>query len=51
VRDLRTGFGGYKQSGLGREGAKGLQAMFTEMKVVIIVRAPRAMPRMGMGGQ
>lgn len=29
VRDLRTGFGAYKQSGLGREGAKGSQAMFT----------------------
>jgi acyl-CoA reductase-like NAD-dependent aldehyde dehydrogenase len=51
VRDLRTGFGGYKQSGLGREGAKGSQAMFTEMKTTIIARAPRAMPRMGMGGQ
>jgi acyl-CoA reductase-like NAD-dependent aldehyde dehydrogenase len=48
VRDLRTGFGGYKQSGLGREGAKGSQAMFTEMKTTIIAREPRKMPRMGM---
>ncbi|WP_377298301.1 aldehyde dehydrogenase [Rhizobium sp. SGZ-381] len=51
VRDLRTGFGGYKQSGLGREGAKGSQAMFTEMKTTIIARAPRTMPRIGMAGE
>ncbi|MCY0151137.1 aldehyde dehydrogenase [Hoeflea alexandrii] len=51
VRDLRTGFGGYKQSGLGREGAKGSQAMFTEMKTTIIAREPRKMPRMGMAGE
>ncbi|MDO1583407.1 aldehyde dehydrogenase [Rhizobium oryzicola] len=48
VRDLRTGFGGYKQSGLGREGAKGSQAMFTEMKTTIIAREPRHIPRMGL---
>lgn len=51
VRDLRTGFGGYKQSGLGREGAKGSQAMFTEMKTTIIAREPRKMPRMGMAAE
>lgn len=50
VRDLRTGFGGTKQSGLGREGAKGSQAMFTEMKTTIIAREPRNMPRMGLSG-
>jgi acyl-CoA reductase-like NAD-dependent aldehyde dehydrogenase len=50
VRDLRTGFGGYKQSGLGREGAKGSQAMFTEMKTTIIAREPRKMPRLGVAG-
>lgn len=49
IRDLRTGFGGYKQSGLGREGAKGSQAMFTEMKTTIIARAPRTLPRLGAG--
>lgn len=47
VRDLRTGFGGYKQSGLGREGAKGSQAMFTEMKTTIVARERRQFPRMG----
>lgn len=51
VRDLRTGFGGYKQSGLGREGAKGSQAMFTEMKTTIIAREPRNIPRMGVAGE
>lgn len=49
VRDLRTGFGGYKQSGLGREGAKGSQAMFTEMKTTIIALERRTFPKMGMG--
>lgn len=49
VRDLRTGFGGYKQSGLGREGAKGSRAMFTEMKTTIIAREKRRFPRMGLG--
>ena len=50
VRDLRTGFGGYKQSGLGREGAKGSQAMFTEMKTTIIAREPRKILRLGAVG-
>ena len=50
VRDLRTGFGGYKQSGLGREGAKGSQAMFTEMKTTIIAQERRQFPRMGLNG-
>jgi 5-carboxymethyl-2-hydroxymuconic-semialdehyde dehydrogenase/aminomuconate-semialdehyde/2-hydroxymuconate-6-semialdehyde dehydrogenase len=49
VRDLRTGFGGYKQSGLGREGAKGSRAMFTEMKTTIIAQERRTFPRMGAG--
>ena len=48
VRDLRTGFGGYKQSGLGREGAKGSRAMFTEMKTTIIAQERRTFPRMGL---
>lgn len=49
VRDLRTGFGGYKKSGLGREGAKGSQAMFTEMKTTIIAREKRSFARLGLG--
>ena len=48
VRDLRTGFGGYKQSGLGREGGNGSRAMFTEMKSTIIARGKRTLPRLGL---
>jgi len=49
VRDLRTGFGGYKMSGLGREGAKGSRAMFTEEKAIIVARGKRRFPHMGLG--
>lgn len=49
VRDLRTGFGGYKLSGLGREGAKGSRAMFTEEKATIIAQQKSSFPRMGLG--
>ncbi len=47
MRDLRTGFGGVRQSGLGREGAKGSRAMFTEMKSTIIALEQPKLPRMG----
>lgn len=50
MRDLRTGFGGIRQSGLGREGAKGSRAMFTEMKSTIVALQAPAFPRMGLGG-
>jgi len=49
MRDLRTGFGGIRQSGLGREGAKGSRAMFTEMKSTIVALDPPNVPRIGMG--
>ncbi len=49
MRDLRTGFGGVRQSGLGREGAKGSRAMFTEMKSTIIALEQSELPRMGRG--
>lgn len=49
MRDLRTGFGGIRQSGIGREGAKGSRAMFTEMKSTIIALSAPNMPRMGEG--
>lgn len=47
MRDLRTGFGGVRQSGLGREGAKGSRAMFTEMKSTIVALEQPKLPRMG----
>lgn len=49
MRDLRTGFGGVRQSGLGREGAKGSRAMFTEMKSTIVALERPALPRLGIG--
>lgn len=49
MRDLRTGFGGIRQSGLGREGAKGSRAMFTEVKSTIIATDPAPLPRLGLG--
>ena len=49
LRDLRTAFGGYKRSGLGREGAEGSRAMFTETKTTIVARERRRFPRMGLG--
>ncbi|MFY0634323.1 MAG: aldehyde dehydrogenase [Vannielia sp.] len=49
MRDLRTGFGGIRQSGIGREGAKGSRAMFTEMKSTIVALERPALPRMGTG--
>lgn len=49
MRDLRTGFGGIRQSGIGREGAKGSRAMFTEMKSTIIALEQPRLPRIGMG--
>jgi len=49
MRDLRTGFGGVRQSGIGREGAKGSRDMFTEMKSTIIALERPTLPRMGSG--
>ena len=49
MRDLRTGFGGIRQSGLGREGAKGSRAMFTEMKSTIVALEQPKLPRIGLG--
>lgn len=47
MRDLRTGFGGVRQSGLGREGAKGSRAMFTEMKSTIVATQAPNLPKLG----
>ena len=50
LRDLRSAFGGYKESGLGREGGRGCEAMYTEIKTVMVPLAERALPRMGSTG-
>lgn len=49
VRDLRSAFGGYKESGLGREGGKGCEAMYTEEKTVMVAVEPRPLPKLGAG--
>lgn len=36
LRDLRVPFGGYKMSGIGREGSEGSHAFFTEEKTTCI---------------
>jgi aminomuconate-semialdehyde/2-hydroxymuconate-6-semialdehyde dehydrogenase len=36
VRDLRAPFGGYKDSGIGREGGRWSREFFTEAKAVVM---------------
>ncbi len=47
VRDLRSAFGGYRESGIGREGGKGCMALYTEEKTVMMATAKNPMHRMG----
>ncbi len=46
-RELRAPFGGYKQSGIGRDGARGSLQFFTEPKTVSIPLTDFSMLRMG----
>lgn len=45
VRELRAPFGGFKQSGIGRDGATSSVEFFTELKSTIIAIDPPAMRR------
>lgn len=47
ARDLRAPFGGYKMSGIGRDGLPGSIELFTEQKTVMIPTAKLAMPKLG----
>lgn len=47
VRELRAPFGGYKQSGIGRDGATSSVEFFTELKSTIIAIDALPMPRLG----
>jgi len=47
ARDLRAPFGGYKQSGLGRDGLPGSIDLFTEEKSTIIPDEPVVLPKFG----
>ena len=50
VRELRAPFGGYKQSGVGRDGATSSVEFFTELKTTTIPIEPAPLPRLGAGG-
>ncbi|MEM7740936.1 MAG: aldehyde dehydrogenase family protein [Pseudomonadota bacterium] len=47
ARDLRAHFGGYKQSGIGRDGLPGSIELFTEQKTVMLPTNPLFMPKLG----
>jgi acyl-CoA reductase-like NAD-dependent aldehyde dehydrogenase len=47
VRELRAPFGGFKQSGVGRDGAKSSVEFFTEQKTTMIPIDPPILPRLG----
>jgi len=49
VRDLRTPFGGSKQSGIGREGDHYSFELYTELKAVHIALGEHPIPKMGKG--
>ena len=50
ARDLRAPFGGYKQSGLGRDGRDACIDLFTEQKTVMVPTGPLTLPKLGAGG-
>lgn len=47
MRELRAPFGGYKDSGIGREGGDACRAFYTEEKTVTISRGDTLIPRLG----
>jgi 5-carboxymethyl-2-hydroxymuconic-semialdehyde dehydrogenase len=49
VRDLRTPFGGTKQSGLGREGGDYAFDFYCDTKIVQVALGTHRIPRMGLG--
>lgn len=51
IRDLRAPFGGYKQSGIGRDGLPGSIELFTEEKATLIPQVPMSLPKLGTSSQ
>ena len=47
TRDLRAPFGGYKQSGIGRDGLHASVELMTEEKTVMLPNQPLAFPKLG----
>ena len=51
VRDLRTPFGGVKNSGIGREGGDYAFEFYCETEIVHVALGTHAIPKIGMGDQ
>ncbi|MEM7706841.1 MAG: aldehyde dehydrogenase family protein [Pseudomonadota bacterium] len=49
TRDLRAPFGGYKQSGVGRDGLRASVELLTEEKTMMIPNEPLSLPKLGQG--
>lgn len=49
VRDLRSAFGGYRESGIGREGGKGCMSLYTEEKTTMVAIEKMPIRRLGAG--
>jgi acyl-CoA reductase-like NAD-dependent aldehyde dehydrogenase len=49
VRELRAPFGGFKESGVGREGGKACEAFYTEEKTVTIAAGRLPLTKLGLG--
>lgn len=48
ARDVRAPFGGYKQSGIGRDGLPGSIELYTEEKTTMIPQEKLSIPKLGM---
>ncbi|MEN9774881.1 MAG: hypothetical protein RL322_1951 [Pseudomonadota bacterium] len=49
MRELRAPFGGYRESGVGREGGAACEAFYTEPKTISIPTVPPVLRRLGTG--
>jgi 5-carboxymethyl-2-hydroxymuconic-semialdehyde dehydrogenase/aminomuconate-semialdehyde/2-hydroxymuconate-6-semialdehyde dehydrogenase len=47
TRELRAPFGGYKDSGIGREGGQSSEQFYTEVKTVTIPTKPITVKKIG----
>ncbi|MDA0962555.1 MAG: aldehyde dehydrogenase family protein, partial [Proteobacteria bacterium] len=49
MRELRAPFGGFKTSGVGREGGAACEAFYTEERTVTIPTTPPPLRKLGLG--
>ena len=49
MRELRAPFGGFKSSGIGREGGESCERFYTEEKTVSMPRTPISLRKLGQG--